>query len=384
MKNDKFRLLMSSWSTRMSLHCFARCIHHATLNRLHRWRSAWQQRWAWSRLSERTSIAGAHVEVQWAARSIVKREQTGWWCVINASLFRSMHTIYTRLCHSLDDQTIRASARTQKKTKVTNHRWARLPLFSPLQTKGFFSLLFVRSPLSLSLHTHIYIQTYTSTHTSYLLSSNDILRFSLQVWLEMAPHVWNRRRKSWRKIQRKSNWRNSNRCFPLWNRNQRRHRLKSFSKRFATSGNWKINWSIDFRWMHWIHPHLLRRHIQVCRPSIDLSFLNQSDLLVSFVTRPSLADPTLLRDIGNTDWLAVEHSSSVSIYSVYILLYRAMFCFCFLWPHWTRKRSMIASTRVMKWKKDCSKQNGHDRSMIVSLLETLLRLHHDEHLIFDH
>lgn len=42
-------------------------VHHATLDRLHRWRSAWQQRWAWSRRSERTSIDGAHVEVQWAA-----------------------------------------------------------------------------------------------------------------------------------------------------------------------------------------------------------------------------------------------------------------------------------------------------------------------------
>ena len=37
--------------------------------------------------------------------------------------------------------------------------------------------------------------------------------------------------------------------------------------------------------------------------SIDrsISILNASDLLASFVTRPSLADPTLLRDIGNTD-----------------------------------------------------------------------------------
>jgi hypothetical protein len=34
---------------------------------------------------------------------------------------------------------------------------------------------------------------------------------------------------------------------------------------------------------------------------IDRSILNDFNLLVSFVTRPSLADPTLLRDIGNTD-----------------------------------------------------------------------------------
>ena len=113
----------------------------------------------------------------------------------------------------------------------------------------------------------------------------------------------------------KPSWRNWNRFYPRWNKNQNHLRSKSWWKPFITFDNWKINCSIVFKWTFLVS-ELWNGAYPISMSALFLSsgqsLTSLSDLSCSSIDTTLPVVP--FQDIGNSShWFLVHSSFTLSL-----------------------------------------------------------------------